>query len=159
MAKTSGKQASAVESAPESESPAPAEKTESTAAYWKRILLERPRLITSKGANETLRDIWLKDHPGQTEVPANIVANLANVKSQLRSKRGKTKRTATAAETAVPAAAVPTNTPARQRALQALEDRIDDCLMLARDLNQPDLANVIDRLRKARNEVVVQIGQ
>ncbi|MBL8796486.1 MAG: hypothetical protein JNM56_21480 [Planctomycetia bacterium] len=134
------------------------EKGESTAAYWKRILLERPRLLNSRKSNEALREIWLKDHPGQDEVPANIMANLANVKTQLRNKKGNGKRAATVEVEEAPARQT-AHSPAHQRGLKALEDRIDDCLMLAREMNQPQLENVIDRLRRARNEVVVQIGE
>lgn len=161
MAKTGGKtNADDNTSSASDDNAAAPDKAESTAAYWKRILLERPRLINSKRGNEVLREIWMTDHPGHAEVPANIIANLSNVKSLLRSKRHKGKRVAAAAEQEeTPAAAAPVKTPARQRALAALEDRIDDCLMLARDLNRPDLATVIDRLRRARNEVVVQIGE
>jgi len=140
------------------DSAAAPDKGESTAAYWKRILNERPRLLNSRKSNEALREIWRKDHPGQDEVPANIMANLANVKTQLRNKKGKGKRGApveveeTPARPAAPA-------PAQQRGLKALEERIDDCLILARELNEPRLENVIDRLRRARNEVVVRIGE
>ena len=57
-----------------------------------------------------------------------------------------------------PAAAAPVRRPAA-RGLESLEERIDDCLTLARSLDRDGLEAVIDLLRKARNGVVVQQGQ
>ena len=37
----------------------------------------------------TLLQRWLKDHPGETEVPKKVKTNLANIKSVLR-KKGRT---------------------------------------------------------------------
>jgi hypothetical protein len=43
--------------------------------------------------------------------------------------------------------------------LDQLELQIDDCLILARQMDQEGLHDVIGLLRKARNEVVWKIGQ
>ena len=55
------------------------------------------------------------------------------------------------------ATASPVHKPNKNLAI--LEERIDDCLILARGLADERLASVISQLRRARNEVVWQIGQ
>jgi len=43
--------------------------------------------------------------------------------------------------------------------LDALEEQIDECLTLAKNLDREGLANVIGLLRRARNEVVWKMGE
>ena len=45
------------------------------------------------------------------------------------------------------------------RGLDALEEQIDECLTLAKNLDREGLANVISLLRRARNEVVWKMGE
>ena len=42
--------------------------------------------------------------------------------------------------------------------IQILEERIDDCLALAKSYNQDKLESVVQALRKARNQVIMQQG-
>ena len=45
------------------------------------------------------------------------------------------------------------------RGLESLEEQIDECLTLAKNLDREGLSSVINLLRRARNEVVWKIGE
>ena len=88
--------------------------------------------------------------------------NLSNIKSVLRNKRrrkrgGKPKTTVAAG--AVVMMDVATAVPPRRAKLEALEENIDDCLTMAKNLDRDGLDSVIKVLRRARNEVVWKLGQ
>jgi hypothetical protein len=105
---------------------------------------------------------WLKDHPGEKEVPDRVKGILFNVKSKLRKKRGAKRgiprKEAKPTVEGQTAAVAPVRLPAT-RGLDSLEERIDDCLTLARSLDREGLKAVIHLLRRARNGVVVQQGR
>src|SRR6266446_5730109 len=61
---------------------------ESTAGYFRNVFKENPAWLKER-SNEKLLQRWLTDHPGETEVPKTVKANLANLKSVLRSKKRK----------------------------------------------------------------------
>jgi hypothetical protein len=144
--------------------PAPSSNGETTSGYFRRLFKENPKLLKG-GDNSELFDQWLRDHPGNKEVPANIKAILHAVKSLVRSKRKQ--RRAEKAQ-ATPAAVVPfvsaTSAAASATARRAgaslarLEEEIDACLAVAREMDREALAEVIDRLRAARNAVVRMAG-
>jgi hypothetical protein len=71
---------------------------ETVTAYFRKVFAKNPKLLDSRSNDELLKR-WLDDHPEQTEVPKNIKANLANLKSVLRSK-GRKKTAAKAAQDA-----------------------------------------------------------
>ncbi len=129
---------------------------ETTSGYFRRILKEDPKLLR-KGKNQELLNRWLKDHPDQKEVPDNVKAILHNLKSVLRKKRRQRR-----AEKNQPVSAAPSVTPSSPRksgrVLEQLEERIDECLAIARSADREGLAHVIELLRSARNEVVRQAG-
>lgn len=128
---------------------------ESVSGYFRRILEERPELLEGRSNDELLRR-WLEDHPGHQEVPENIRANLANVKSVLRNKRRK-RRGRPAQE---PASGAPqTAVAAGSDWLESLEERIDESLTMARNIDRTGLEQVIQLLRRARNEVVWKMGE
>jgi hypothetical protein len=133
----------------------------SVSGYFKAILKENPSLLKST-SNEDIFARWLKDHPGEKKVPDRVKGILFNVKSKLRKKRGAKKgrprKEAQPTGEGPPAAAAPLRRPAA-RGLESLEERIDDCLTLARGLDREGLEAVIHLLRRARNGVVVQQGQ
>ena len=58
---------------------------ETTSGYFRQIFKENPKLL-KKGTNATLLERWLKDLPGEKEVPKNVQAILHNLKSVLRKK-------------------------------------------------------------------------
>jgi len=114
--------------------------------------------LLGERSNEKLLQRWLADHPGETEVPKSVKANLANLKSVLRSKKrrkvaGHKQESQPVGEAQV--ATVPTG----GSELEALEHQIDECLTTARMLDRQGLDSIISLLRKARNEVVWKIGQ
>src|SRR5262249_11334712 len=107
--------------------------------------------------NKELLDRWLKDHPGQKEVPARVKANLSNVKSVLRKKTRKGGRPKKAAAAGAPAEPAANN--AGVSPLEKLEEQLDDCLSFAKSLDRRSLGHVIPLLRQARNIVVWQEGK
>ena len=135
---------------------------ESTAGYFRKIFKAQPRLLSER-SNEPLLKQWLADHPEHKEVPNNVKANLANLKSVLRSKKRKkaAKRVeAPQANGPVVVAAAPVARKATGSSkLEALEFQIDECLILARQQDREGLQDVIGLLRRARNAVVWMIGQ
>jgi len=132
----------------------------SVSGYFKAVLKENPGLLKSS-SNEEIFDRWLKDHPGEKEVPVRVKGILFNVKSKLRKKLGAKRgrpRKETQPDEGHPAEAAPVRR-VPLRGLEAVEERIDDCLTLAKDIDREGLEGVIGLLRKARNGVVVKQGQ
>jgi hypothetical protein len=128
---------------------------ETISGYIRRVFKENPKWLATRSNDEILAR-WLKDHPGETEVPHRVKKNLSNVKSLLRQARGKKpgkpkKESQPAAPTAAPRSAV--------RGLETLEEQLDECLTLAKNLDREGLSSVINLLRRARNEVVWKMGE
>jgi hypothetical protein len=136
---------------------------ENTSAYFRRLFKENPKLL--KGSdNSELLDRWLRDRPGHKEVPVNVKYILHAVKSSVRNKlrqRRAEKAQATPAVAPV-VSARPAPPPAAARragaSLTRLEEQIDACLAVAREMDREGLVEVIDRLRSARNAVVRMAG-
>ena len=144
---------------------------ETVAGYFRKVFAENPRLLSGR-SNKALLERWLKDHPGQTEVPQKVKANLSNVKSLLRRqarKGGRSKkaeapeptRAEMAGNSAPKRAAATNNVPAEAppSPLEQLEEQIDECLSLAKSLDRDRLSHVISMLRHARNLVVWEHGR
>jgi hypothetical protein len=137
---------------------------ESISGYFRKVFAEHPRLLRGR-SNQELLERWLKDHPGHKEVPQKVRANLSNIKSVLRKQARKGGRPKKAATTSAPLAGqagsgqapAPSDAPASP--LEQLEERIDDCLSLAKSLDRKGLGHVISMLRHARNLVVWQEGK
>jgi hypothetical protein len=128
---------------------------ESVAGYFRQVFDKHPRLL-NKRSNAELFKIWLQDHPGHETVPDKVKVGLQNIKSVLRQQRGKKggrQKEAAAAEEAPAPSARPA---APKGALDRLEGLIDGCLSLARGLDPEGLGTVIEHLRQARNEVILQ---
>src|SRR5215813_12779059 len=86
----------------------------SVSGYFKAILKENPSLLKST-SNEAIFERWLKDHPGEKEVPDRVKGILFNVKSKLRkrgAKRGRPRKEAQPAVEGQAAAAAPVRRPA-----------------------------------------------
>jgi hypothetical protein len=130
---------------------------ETISGYFRKVFADNPQLLEGR-SNDAILERWRHDHPGQ-EISKQVKQGLQNVKSILRSrgrKGAKRKQAQAQAATAV-AAPAPVKPPPHK--LEALEVAIDDCLMLARNLDPEKLADAIQMLRRARNAVVWMIGQ
>ena len=74
-----------------------------------------------------------------------------------RNKPGKaTKESQPAEPTTAASVAAPRK---RVRGFESLEEQIDECLTLAKNLDREGLSSVINLLRRARNEVVWKMGE
>ena len=130
---------------------------ETVSGYFRKVFQDNPRLLEGR-SNQELLDRWLKDHPDAKEVPGTVKKNLANVKSLLRQearrKKGgrPTKNTVPSDGVGVTAAAparhLPTTT-AGIEDLTQLEEKIDDCLSMAKYMDAEGLQDVISLLRRA----------
>ena len=136
---------------------APAANGETTSGYFRKVFKADPKLL-KKGTNPELFRRWLADHPGHKEVPQSVKNILSYLKSVLRSKRKRRRAPEAQAQGTPVGAASPAATRANGKGLERLEERIDDCLAVARGMDAEGLAEVIDRLRNARNQVVRMAG-
>ena len=140
MAKKKGRPKNAAAGGPPG---AAGQATESISGYFRRVFDDNPGLLDAR-TNDALLQRWLADHPGESEVPANVKANLANIKSVLRKKRRKKGGKRAAAEPPrlfQPAAERPQPRRAAAKGLETLEEAIDDSLTLARTLDRDAPAN------------------
>ena len=92
-------------------------------------------------------------------MPERVKQNLSNVKGvlrkKLREKAGKPHH-----KSQPVAEAAPVHSPRKgSRRLEQLEEQIDECLVLAKELDREGLASVIALLRRTRNEVVWKMGE
>ena len=132
---------------------------ESVSAYFRRVFDENPKWLDSR-SNDQLFLRWLKDHPGEKEVPEKVRQNLSNIKSVLRKKgrkkAGRPKKSAAPSQGPTAPAEIPQK---KGWNLGYLEEQIDECLTLAKVLDREGLQSVISLLRRARNEVVWSMGK
>jgi len=133
----------------------------SVMGYFREIYRANPKLLKVRSNEEVYRR-WLADHPDYSEVPEKIKNGLANLKSLMRKNKPKRTYNKSKGEAKFPAAATPSNgTPTLHVSvskLEGLEQQIDDCIVLAKNLDREGLENVIRSLRRARNEIVIRLG-
>jgi hypothetical protein len=129
---------------------------ENVSGYFRAVFAARPDLLDA-GSNQELLGQWLKDHPGQREVPARVKNVLSNLKSVLRKQRRKQRAGKGTAERPAPRTSAAQGSAVAR--LEALEERIDGCMSLAGAIDREGLEAVYQLLRRARNEVVWKIGQ
>src|SRR5207248_7389754 len=105
---------------------------ESVSAYFRRVFDENPKWLDER-SNDALYARWLKDHPGEKEVPEKVRQNLSNIKSVLRKqgrrKAGRPKKTSQPAQTNSAPAEAPRKV---VRGPSTLEEQIDECLTQAK---------------------------
>jgi hypothetical protein len=132
---------------------------ENISGYIRRVFKENPKWLATRSNDEILAR-WLKDHPSEKEVPERVKKNLSNVKSLLRQaqrkKPGKPQKESQPAGPTAASAAAPRK---GVRGLETLEEQLDECLTLAKNLDREGLSSVINLLRRARNEVVWKMGE
>jgi hypothetical protein len=144
-----------------------AAKGDSVSSYFRVIFKENRQLLKSK-SNDEIFARWLADHPGEKEVPDRVKYILSKVKSDLRhQRRNKMKKKKEEAVGGLVAHRVVISRVAspegdgvdnRVQGLERLEEAIDGCLTMARGLDEKKLDNAIVFLRRARREVVWQLG-
>jgi hypothetical protein len=120
--------------------------------YFRKHFDADPSLVQSK-SNEHLMELWKNDNPNHTpEDVRRARQNLANLKSALRRdlRHGKGGRGA--------AVAVLVANDDGANPLEKLEGRIDDCMLMARNMDEKGLKAAIHHLRLARNHVVWKLG-
>jgi hypothetical protein len=137
-------------------------KEETVAGYFRKVFAENPKWLHGR-SNDALLKRWLDDHPGHSEVPKQVKANLQNIKSVLRKKArkkgGRPKKSAAPAGALVVAVeATQMNDVVVINPLEPLEEMIDECLSMAKSLDREGLYRVISLLRQARNLVVWEQG-
>lgn len=128
----------------------------SYSAYFEQLYAANPSWLDDSTNEQILRQ-WEKDH-GNQPMPPNVRSIMANKKSKMREKLGKAirhKRIAIANDTSLP---VPRGR-LSIRALESLEEQIDNCLDLARQQHHPEMECVIKHLRIARRGVVLAMGR
>lgn len=125
-------------------------KKASVGGYFREVFAAHPEWLKVK-SNAAVLSKYRVDHGLGAEaiVPKNIVANLANVKSVLR-KKGRVKTGARLINV--------TTAPSAGK-LEALEELIDECLTMAKNIDRSGLEHIIGKLRTARNEVVWKLGK
>lgn len=126
-------------------------KKDSVSGFFRPILQEKPELLEPK-RNKELLEMWKAAHPNQPEIPKKVSSNLANLKSQLR-RHGREEHGGGRKKAVVK----DVNTTSR-RGLDALEEAIDDCVIMAANIDRKGLETVIKHLRHARNDVVIKHG-
>jgi hypothetical protein len=143
-------------------------KNDSISGYFRAIFKENRHLLKSKSNDEILAR-WLKDHPGEKEVPDRVKNILGNLKSVLRHQRRnkmKKKKLEQGGGLAVHRVVI-SRVASQESALtdswtqnfERLEEAIGECMTLAQGLDEEKLANAIGLLRRARREVVWQLGE
>jgi hypothetical protein len=135
---------------------------ESLGGYFRGVFAKRPEWLVER-SNDAILAQYRADHglaPDATLEP-RIASNLSNVKSVLR-KQGRKQGKRRVADTMAPVAAAPVTMPVRRGMngrLESLEEMIDDCLTMAKHQDRQGLHDVIQLLRRARNNVVWKLGQ
>jgi hypothetical protein len=140
-------------------------KPETLTGYFRRYFKQHRKLLNTRSNEEVLRH-WQDEHPGDA-VTESVKAALANAKSALRQKVRKKKggrkagQEGPAAGTEQALASAKTRGPAGKgmRGLERLEEEIDRCLDVAREIGREDFDDIIATLRRARREVVWKMGQ
>jgi len=128
---------------------------ETMQGYFRQLFREHPEWVKPR-SNERIYQRWHQDHPGHTEVPKQWQNALTNVKSHLRRKgkgKGKGRRVGRPPAAVTPRARSAGPKPPA-RTLLELEEKIDDCLLVARTAGGDALEHIADQLRRVRNAVI-----
>jgi hypothetical protein len=125
-------------------------KSASSYSYFKDLFHEHPEWLKEK-SNSVIVARYKADKGLADDAPIEkkVMNNLANLKSVMR----KNLRVRQAAKNPGLPAVKSSNR------LEVLEEQIDDCLTLAKNLDRAGLEDVIHLLRRARNKVVWRLGE
>ena len=126
---------------------------ESTSAKLKRLFDSDHELLRAR-EYDGLKAAWETAYPGKP-FSASLRQIAANIKSRMRKDLGMRKRKRKVHATANGMAGPK---PVRAAQLIPLEEHVDECLMLARGVGREQLGDVIRYLKRARNLLIVMIG-
>jgi hypothetical protein len=126
---------------------------DSISARIKAIYRNDVELLRARD-NDGLKAAWEKSNPGE-RFSDKIRQIAANIKSRMRKDMGIRKRRSRGK---VAVMAVDAPKPIKLTLLAPLEEHVDECLMLARGAGREQLAEVIKHLKRARNKLIMMIG-
>ena len=121
-------------------------------AYFKKLFQDNPALVEER-SNAGIFARFREDHgmAPDAEIAKTDKNNLANLKTGARKKLyGSTDEGANASLATVTARRVGTGK------LEGLEEMIDDCIIIARNLDPDGLDETIRHLRRARNLIILK---
>lgn len=104
--------------------------------------------------NEAIMEKFSKEHPA-IEVTPRVKQAMFNAKNQMKRGGGGTSSKAAKVSEMRAEVAKPNRKPAG--ALQLLEDHVDDCLAMAKQIGREEIGDVINHLHRARNILVTKI--
>jgi hypothetical protein len=125
--------------------------TEGVREYFRQLFAKHPDWLWER-SNELVLEQWRRDHPGK-EATERVKDGMANVKSLLRRDARGGKSGAATRPAARPGRS------ARTASLEQLEASIDGVLLMARACESEEMDSVIRHLRRARNGVVMELGE
>jgi len=128
---------------------------ESTSAKLKRLFDADHELLRAR-EYDGLKAAWENAYPGKP-FSASLRQIAANIKSRMRKDLGMRKR-GRKRKMHASANGVAGPKPVRPAQLVPLEEHVDECLMLARGVGREQLGDVIRYLKRARNLLIVMIG-
>jgi hypothetical protein len=129
---------------------------ETTGAWFRRHIGDKAHwLKEGRGINSEIYAQWESDHPGE-DLSQRIKNQIANNKSIERSRGRKKKRKG---RKAAEEAGTVASRPIGGSRLEFLEESIDECRIMAKALDRPELEGVIKHLRFARNQIVMLMGK
>jgi hypothetical protein len=131
---------------------------ENLSAYFRGVFRDRPQWLHEK-SNDLVLARYREDHNLALEgtIPEPVRNNLANIKSKLR-KEARQGAGVTSARKR-PETVMPASTSLGSDPMDQLEEQIDECLTMAKNVDRDGLESIITLLRRARNAVVWKIGQ
>jgi hypothetical protein len=132
----------------------------SRSQIFRRYYEKKPELLKVPGFDD-VSVMYKQEFPDRdfTERDRQIAANM---KTRMRKERNIARRRRRRRVAAGAVGEMTLNLPRGHRgisSLQVLEEQIDDCLIAARRLGRPELVDVIKHLRRARNLIIVRLGE
>ena len=127
-------------------------KSGSSYSYFKQLFHDHPEWLKEK-SNSVITARYRADHglAEGADLEKTIMNNLSNLKSVMR-KKLRVKARAASKSSGKPVVK-------STNKLEMLEEQIDDCLTVAKNLDRTGLEEVIHHLRRARNKVVWKLGE
>ncbi len=119
---------------------------------FKQYFAEHPEWLQIRG-NDAVMAQFTKDHP-KIEVDQRVKQAMFNAKNHAR--KGKTEKAGRKRRVAEVTAAM-NGSQSGGRALQLLENNVDECLAMARAMRDDSLREVVGHLHRARNMLVMKI--